>query len=275
MIYFEQKPFGQLANYIDKFWFCEADELHNKTLSIPLLHHELVFNFSVHHSFHTHEQASQAGNAPMAWIAGIQTKPIVSENSGRHEMLGVLFKPFGLKAFTHYHSKEFENKLIDASLVFGADFSHLLDNMQEAEGGYQKIVLLQDFLLEQITVNKLPDYLKPSMKLMTRVGHEKTYIRDICEDSAVSNKSMVQTYQKHIGISPAKFQNLHTINKALLLLSRNPKQSLTQLAYELNFADQSHFTHQFKKITSLTPKQYAKQVLNNQVDDTSPNFISL
>lgn len=49
MTYFERIPTGQLSKYIEKFWYCQADDLANTTLTIPLLHHELVFNFSDHY----------------------------------------------------------------------------------------------------------------------------------------------------------------------------------------------------------------------------------
>jgi AraC family transcriptional regulator len=39
---------------------------------------------------------------------------------------------------------------------------------------------------------------------------------------------------------------------------RNKKHSLTEIAYECGFSDQSHFTKTFKQITGILPKNYSK-----------------
>jgi hypothetical protein len=118
MTYFEQIPMGQLSKYIDKFWYCQADNLTNSTLTIPLLHHELVFNFCENYCISNISGQNNLLKNQISWISGIQTKAVVVNSIGKHKMLGVLFKPNGLKAFTKYNSSEFENHFIDTSLIF-------------------------------------------------------------------------------------------------------------------------------------------------------------
>ncbi len=275
MTYFEQIPTEQLSKYIDKFWYCQADNLANSTLTIPLLHHELVFNFSDNYCISRKEGAGVHLKNPGSWISGIQTRPIISTSEGKHEMMGVLFKPNGLKPFTKYHSIEFENSFIDAALIFDRSFETLLYRIQNAITAKTKISLLEKYLIRHLKTDNSPQYLNTSLSLFELSTNKRISVKDTCRQILISNKSLIKSYRQHIGVNPIKYLQLQSINKALIHLSRSPKQSLTKLAYDLNFFDQAHFINSFKNTTGMTPKQYSDHVLNNKIDGNSPNFISL
>lgn len=273
MIYFEQIPTGRLSKYIGRFWYCQAGNLTNTMLTIPLLHHELVFNFSGNYCLFRDGDLKSILKAPQSWISGIQTRPVISKSAGKHEMMGVLFKPGGLKAFSKYHSSEFENSFIDATLVFDSSFVSLLDQIQNAESAAAKIAFIESYLFNKINFDDPPGYLHASLGFFGLETGKRISIRDTCKQIMVSNKSLIKSYQKHIGITPVKYLQLRSVNKAIYHLSKAPGQSLTKLAYDLNFYDQAHFINSFKSVTSLTPGQYSDYVLNRKIDTGSPNFI--
>lgn len=54
-------------------------------------------------------------------------------------------------------------------------------------------------------------------------------------------------------------------NRALLEAKRlltNPKLSIAEIAYALNFSDNSYFTKFFKKTENITPEEFRKKILN-------------
>jgi AraC-like DNA-binding protein len=274
MIYFEQIPTGQLIKYIDKLWYCRADDLTNLTLTIPILHHELIFNFSHNYCISTTGLDNILKNQK-SWVNGIQTRPVITRSSGKHEMMGVLFKPNGLKAFTQFHSSDFENSFIDATLIFDKSFANLLERLQNVKNVSVKISLIESFLSKSLITDNCPQYLDASLDFFSLNTDQRISVKETCNKISVSNKSLIKSYQKHIGVNPIKYLQLLAINKAIQLISKAPKQSLTRLAYDLNFYDQAHFINLFKSTTSLTPGQYSEYVLNRNVDTSSPNFISL
>ncbi len=275
MTYFEQIPTEQLSKYIDKFWYCQADNLTNLTLTIPLLHHELVFNFSDHYCISRNAQPGHILKNQKSWISGIQTRPIISRSAGKHEMMGVLFKPTGLKTFTKYHSSDFENSFIDATLLFDKSFATLLEQIQNTKIATAKITIIENYLIKKLNADNSPEYLNASLDLFELATDKRISVKDTCNQIQISNKSLIKSYQKYIGITPIKYLQLQSINKALLHLSKAPKQSLTKLAYDLNFYDQAHFINLFKTTTGITPTQYSKYIVSNKIDTSSPNFISL
>lgn len=275
MKYFEQLPCKILSKYINKYWYCQAGDLSNTTLTIPLINHELVFNFGEKYSISSESEQEIVIKNKQSWISGIQRTPTISKSFGQHEMMGVLFRPNGLKSFVKHHSSDFENDHIDAGLVFDNSFDFLIEQIQECKVPKKKISLIENYLIRKLIIDTSPKYLKASLNIFEFQPDNKITIKETCAKLSISNKSLIQSYQKHIGISPKKYLQLQSINTAILRLSNNPKQSLTNLAYDLNFYDQAHFNSLFKATTSLTPLQYAKFALSKKVDISSPNFISL
>jgi AraC-like DNA-binding protein len=275
MIYIEHSPTNQLSSFIDKIWYCKADNLTATSLTIPLPNHELVFNFSEAYRIKKVGDTEFTIENPRAWVNGLQSKAYFSYSEGKHEMVGVLFKSNGLKAFLKYHSSEFMDHFIDANLVLGNTLQNIIQQIQNAALIADKFNLLEAFLLKNLAVNNSPAYLNDSISKISKTLVIKGGINDICNKLSISNKSLIEAFKKHVGVSPVKYSHLQLINNALFLLSKEPKQSFTKLAYRLNFYDQSHFINLFKSITSLTPSQYSNFVTNSQVDETSPNFIFL
>lgn len=275
MTYYEQQPAKLLSKYIDKFWYCRTDDLTGTFLTIPFLHHELVFNFSDHYEVHDHQSKKTLIKNETSWINGIQTRPYITNSSGKHEMAGVLFKPNGLIAFTGFHAGEFKNNFFNASLIFTGHFRTLIDQMQNAITPSAKIALIEKFLIKKLFEQNSPQYVENAIQIFSQPSFEKPQVSEICRKLRISNKSLINSFDKFIGIGPAKYQMLQHINQALLKLAKDPDQSLTDLAYKLNFYDQAHFTNFFRNITTFSPSQYASLHRNKKADSDSLNFISL
>ena len=275
MKYFEQIPHPALRRYIQCFWYCSANELTNKVHTIPLLQHELVLNFCDYYEIEQSLQGVGILKNSKAWVSGIQTKPTVSKSKGKHEMLGVLFKFNGLKAFTRCDSKDLSNIQTDAYHVFGKSLTNLLEEVHNASSSKQKIAIVEQYLLKNLQDLQYPTHLRSCLELFSLNKDKKITIRETCKLACITNKSLINAFHKYIGVSPSKYLQLQSINTAISLLSKNPNQSLTNLAYDLSFFDQAHFIHAFKSVTGKLPSEYANAVINQKVDKYSPNFIFL
>nr|WP_168204050.1 helix-turn-helix transcriptional regulator [Aliikangiella coralliicola] len=241
-----------------------------------MLNHELVINFSEYYHF----QAVKNGCAlmanfqnPNAWINGIQTRPINIESKGKHEMMGVLFKAHGLKAFTKFHSGEFEQQFIDPLLIFGAGFNELVEKLyleQNIQGRYEHLC---EFLIECYIHTEMPKYLESCLHYFANENDQMVTVKNACDQFSISNKSLVSSFNKHIGITPLKFINLTRVNQAIRMLCNNPNQSLTELAFKLHYADQAHFTKSFKAAVGFSPSEYLQAYSNSRIESDAPNLI--
>ncbi|WCO00811.1 AraC family transcriptional regulator [Psychroserpens ponticola] len=73
-------------------------------------------------------------------------------------------------------------------------------------------------------------------------------------------RRLEQRFKNEIGISPKLFLRTCRINAVIEKMKENTNQSLTQLALEYNYFDQSHFIKDFKQFTGCNPSQFLKSI---------------
>jgi AraC family transcriptional regulator len=80
----------------------------------------------------------------------------------------------------------------------------------------------------------------------------------LAELAACTNLSeyhFARVFRQTLGLSPYKFVMQMKIEHAKDLM-KNERRSFSDIAYLLNFSDQAHFSHAFKKVTGSSPKSY-------------------
>lgn len=80
---------------------------------------------------------------------------------------------------------------------------------------------------------------------------------DIAHEMGMSKYYFSRLFKQAAGSTPYQFFISLRIEKARALLDQG-KLSLTEIAHQLNFSDQSHFTRIFKKKYGISPRAYLK-----------------
>jgi len=83
---------------------------------------------------------------------------------------------------------------------------------------------------------------------------EKVSLDALSEVAHVSRYHLLRTFQAAVGLSPHAYQNQLRVDLGKKLLAEN--LSISQVAVEAGFVDQSHFSRVFKQYTGATPQQY-------------------
>jgi AraC-like DNA-binding protein len=71
-------------------------------------------------------------------------------------------------------------------------------------------------------------------------------------------------FKHSTGISPKLYARLVRFEAVCDALSEDPDRSLTGLAHDFGYADQSHFNHDFKALSGLTPGAMARYARSYQ-----------
>jgi AraC-like DNA-binding protein len=102
-----------------------------------------------------------------------------------------------------------------------------------------------------------------------RIEEELDSIRigELSEDSALSRTEFSRVFRRFEGMSPREYLQERKVQRARQLLEG--ARTLSEIALELGFYDQSHFTRVFKQLTGETPAAYRKRRTNVQDDETA------
>ncbi|MBP2652185.1 MAG: transcriptional regulator, AraC family [Firmicutes bacterium] len=84
----------------------------------------------------------------------------------------------------------------------------------------------------------------------------KISLKDLAVVAGLSSYYLLHVFKDVVGMPPHLYQQQLRVWKAKQLIAK--KNSLAAISNEIGFADQSHFSRQFKKVIGLTPAQYQK-----------------
>ena len=88
------------------------------------------------------------------------------------------------------------------------------------------------------------------------------HLDDLASIVGLNKFRLARLFSATFGITPHHFQLLLRVFYARSMLIRGVE--IREIAYRLGFSDQSHFGRCFRSITSMTPGQYQKVVLDDQ-----------
>jgi AraC-like DNA-binding protein len=83
-------------------------------------------------------------------------------------------------------------------------------------------------------------------------------IADLADDLGTSRFALLRRFKSDFGVTPHAFLLRLRVERARDRLARGG--DLAEVAQDLGFADQPHFTRVFKKIVGITPGDYARRV---------------
>jgi AraC-like DNA-binding protein len=103
--------------------------------------------------------------------------------------------------------------------------------------------------VEQAAIQKVREYIFENHVHNIR-------LKDLAQYADVSPFHLNRAFTQQVGMPPHAFQiQVRIANAKKLLTSGQPAASVASMT---GFADQSHFTRHFKRLTKITPGEYAR-----------------
>ncbi|WP_134741270.1 helix-turn-helix domain-containing protein [Nocardioides sp. 503] len=104
---------------------------------------------------------------------------------------------------------------------------------------------------EGLLVNAVVEYVEGDPRVH-RVGQ-------ICEKFALTERSLQRLAARRIGLSPKWLIQRRRLHEAAERLSADGSVDLARIAADLGYTDQAHFGRDWRRVTGVTPGEYAAQ----------------
>ncbi|MEM7103872.1 MAG: DUF6597 domain-containing transcriptional factor [Bacteroidota bacterium] len=169
-------------------------------------------------------------------------------------LFGIKFYPWAARQIWQIGMHESTCAYIELSDIGLKEIAEFETRVLAADTARVRIGIADNFLLEKmgkVEVNNLKS-------VCTQLIHSDKKI--IEENFPLSKRRIEQKFREEIGISPKLFQRTFRINRLIKHLLANPDVDLTSIAYQFNYADQSHFIHDFRKFTGYSPGSFLKNI---------------
>jgi AraC-like DNA-binding protein len=135
----------------------------------------------------------------------------------------------------------------------------------DAAAAEEAMVCGVSLLLERHGANRLvhaeagcPKAVNRAVEFLQARACDHIRLEDASRASGVGLFHLIRLFQKHLGLTPHAYLTQVRIAKSRQLLRLG--EPVAQVALDVGFADQAHFTKRFKQLTGTTPALYARSM---------------
>jgi AraC-like DNA-binding protein len=208
-----------------------------------------------------HPRLNLAFTAERGWVTGVTTAKYTYEVKGSGRVLGVMFRPGGFRPFFGRAVAELMDREVEAETVF----SRATDAARRAvlvEAEAEGMVAAAEALL---IGGGLPE-VDPNIAGATRVvelvrsDREIVTVGGLAERAGLNERTLQHLFRHYVGATPKWVIRLYRLVEAAARASGDEAPNWTAIAHELGYADQAHFTNDFRRIVGRAPGEYAREI---------------
>lgn len=254
-------PTDILKPYIKCYWIYAADKAGLTDIIYPSGYIELAINISAGHL--TTIIGNQPIQMPDTELLGQLTAPARLLIPEGIVLLVTRFYAHAPSLFFPNSASDFTNTSISLTDVFGDGVAQLYQQLMEQDSLRQKINVLELFLIQRLKKN---EQRLSRLKLVEHLcshalnDEEKFNIGSLASKYGYSERYLQKLFLEFVGLTPKAFYNIQRFNKSLKFIQSSPS-SLTSVAYECGYYDQSHFIKAFKAFSGTTPFQFQQSLV--------------
>jgi AraC-like DNA-binding protein len=257
MKYSEIIPGNRLKQYVKCYYIYESGtSVAFHDIVFPSGCMEIIFNLG------TGQWQTAAGDdfvtTPPIELWGQITGPLPVKSIGKNTMLGIRFFSHAAAYFLNDKIELFNNQVVDFSDISGEATTILHSKLLETMTWNKRIELVEEFLLYRLSLSE-----KRSNKghvvgdIMNEIRQEDFFdtIENVANRYGITSRYLQKLFLQYTGLTPKLYSKINRFQNSLRLISQKDS-SLTSIAYDCGYFDQSHFIREFKSFTGFTPSGY-------------------
>ncbi len=209
---------------------------------------------------------------PNIFLYGQTIAPALFSAKGQFGAVGICFQPHAIKSIFGMDANELTSSCVDLSLVGIKKRTNLPQQLADAASVDEQIKMLSMYLFDQYQSNtKHPDEAtKYAIQQLTQ-SKGSISLKELQQQVNITERALERKFKDSVGISPRLFSRIVRFQETMDQLRRNDFDKLSDIAYQNDYTDQSHFIKVFKEFTGFSPLDFQKQ--SNEVVENFPQII--
>jgi AraC-like DNA-binding protein len=248
-------PHGSLRQHVRRYvgwWEHRTSPLYRREL--PSAEVPLIINFGA--PIRLFDVADRTRSTELGSFAtGAYDAHVVVEANGSQGGIQIDFTILGMRLFLGRPLADLANRGIALDDVFGAAGRRLTWELHDAPTWESRFDLLDREIAARIALAR-----KPASEVLctwTRIVESGGLmsIQSVVEETGWSQKHLISQFREHIGLAPKMFARVMRFGTAVDRLRHRAHASLTDLALDCGYYDQSHFDRDFRAFAGVTPTE--------------------
>ena len=194
-----------------------------------------------------------------SWISGERTAPIVIDEAGSVNLIGVRLRAGGGWSFLGIPLREFTDQVVEMEAVLGQEMVDLRERLGEAADDDSRFDLLESWLSQRARLHS------PSTRSVIHAlglinsNSDPVRIRSIADEIGISHKQLLREFERCVGLTPKLFARLCAFQRVVHSVGQRVTVDWAETAVTCGYYDQAHLIHEFRAFSRLTPAKYLEK----------------
>lgn len=260
MKYQEFLPGERLRPYIKCYYYFESETSASmQDIVFPSGNMEVIFNLG-----EGMWQSAVNGvfyKTPPIELWGQITRPLAVQAQGNNKMLGIKFYVHSAAFFFREHLSVLNDQVADARDLMGADVNVLHQRLLNEPLLEQRVAMVEHFLQDRLLeAERREQHMRMIGQVVKELQHDVLAddIKTLASRYDVTPRYLQKLFLQYTGLTPKFYHKINRFQLSLKLVAKR-EHSLTAIAYDCGYFDQSHFIREFKSFTGTTPSNYTNE----------------
>jgi AraC-like DNA-binding protein len=197
------------------------------------------------------------GRVTRSYVMGQITTPMTVHYSKKMSILTVQFNATGMFRLFGIPMQTFTDLGIDFETLLSPDEKTMVDDLFALTDLQKQIGCIEALLQRRVGIHTqayAEHIIFASQHIIQK--HGNVNVKQLADTLNISERSLQRHFNEQVGVMPKTFAGIVRIKKTMEMIERIPNLNWKDLSYTLDYTDQSHFIHEFKRYSGKTPTEY-------------------
>lgn len=254
MKYQRVPPPDHLKKWVRFFWTLDAKEMQQEQMLrlFACRYPCIIFQHNDGNSA-IHVKGAEL---PVSYFSGLHSAAHTLTLSRSFSLTGVRFYPYAIKSIFGIDCHELRSGFPDLK-SFAPNW--LEEKLLHTNSRKERVQIIADFIYRMLLSNG--DQNNPVYQKLLNIESFafENSVYQLTNHFNISERQLERHFKQQIGFSPKEYLQITRFEKSIDLINKGTFSKLSDIAYSLNFYDQTHFINEFKKFSGYTPLAFYKQ----------------
>ena len=196
-----------------------------------------------------------------SFVLGQLPKPVTVNFKEDLDLITILFKSTGMYRLFGFPMQLFADRGIDFELVCRRQEEDAVRKVFCNDTTEKRVAAIEALLLEKLPKHpdRHADRIEYASQLILSHSGNLT-VNQLAREVNMSKRNLERHFIGQVGLSPKSFSCIARIKNVLQQIILQPMSAWKDISQKLEYADEAHFFHEFKKFTGKTPKEYFRSI---------------
>lgn len=253
-----QKPHHELTDYVRTVLVLEGFSEDN-SVDLPLVTQGMPALFCK-----TERDADGIEKVERLALFGKTVSPDLWKINPGTTIITYFFKPFAIACIFNVPAAKIVDVPLDLSSWNAHKANALKTQLAYGDTTSRKTEVLDHLLISQLEENqKACEVIRIATDQMM-LNSNTDVLSSLLKKLGLNERTFQRMFKKYVGVTPNHYRRICQFHASFTQVRSQEFETLSDVAYDNGFADQSHFIRSFKEFTETTPNQYIQSGLKEK-----------